>query len=756
MSILNLAAYSLLAFSAPEINHNSNLNQVDANAINVSSIASASANIDIFAAHIEKIKQSLPSGLKMRLPSGTLLNKNTKNYTVEVSSVSQSRSTVNLYNCEQQQYTCLVGSFSVASTTSNEALQDFQQYQRVATPLVLKNNIQAYLLHDRNLEGNAKFSSVMWLQDGNIYTVKFSPEGEISKIANSMVSATPIENLNGLNNNNEISYSTSVIAAPELDSTQKIEFSNRTQARDLQTEEYKPSPVLQQPTRLFNLETANQLQQGTFQLTTGFHQPIPEDKAPGTGYQIYYAAFDWAPTDKLQFGFAVDGFDDNINSRPIKGKVGNLTVISFAPSFKYQLFKDDKLSVAVSGSAEYMRLSTTPGLFNNFPPKSNATQTPVNLLVGTLQLPVTYNLNSTLQAHITPGAVFFPDKVNGADFFGTYMNLGTGLSWQASQQLNFYANANVPFGSGGNALDSKDGSIFKKVLWAVGTNYAVDPRVGVELYATNAFGKTPATSLLAFIPDGDQIVIGGNVRYLFDIGQNYASSFRPSRELTERDASLVLDGFTLSSASTLGADQVKLTAGLGTESASRFIFAYGAGNNLQIEGLVEQTAGGNKLSAEETGGSGVKIGPGAKIRFLDQSQGDPVSLSFKISGVGDLGTRGNLGTLYTELPILYQPSAQTALFFNPKAGFNGNIERWGIGVGINQAVSRNLQLIGEFTPVFSGQRSVWSAGVRYFKPSSNLAVDVYAGNAVGQTGLSTLVGEPGTNLGFNLHWLFKL
>lgn len=524
----------------------------------------------------------------------------------------------------------------------------------------------------------------------------------------------------------------------------------------MQTEDTKLNPILQQPTRLFNLETANQLQQGTFQITAGFHQPIPEDGTPGTGYQIYYAAFDWAPTDKLQFGFAVDGFDDNITSRPIKGKVANLTTVSFAPSFKYQLFKDEKLAVAVSGSLEYMRLATTPGLFNNLPARSNVRQIPVNLLVGSLQVPVTYNVNSTLQAHVTPGAVFFPDKVGGADFFGTYLNLGAGLSWQASQKLNFYANANLPFGSGGNAFNSKDSSIFKKVLWAFGTTYAVDPRVGVELYATNAFGKTPATSLLAFIPDGDQVVIGGNVRYLFDIGQNYASSFRETRQLSERDKSLVLDGFTLSSASTLGASQVKLTAGLGTELASRFIFAYGASNNLQIEGLVEQTAGGDKLSAAETGGSGVKIGTGAKIRFLDQSQGDPVSLSFRISGVGDLGTRGNLGTLYTELPILYQPNAQTALFFNPKAGFNGEIDRWGIGVGINQAISNNFQLIGEFTPVLSGQRSVWSAGVRYFKPSSNLAIDVYAGNAVGQTGLSTLVGEPSTNLGFNLHWLFKL
>jgi hypothetical protein len=227
--------------------------------------------------------------------------------------------------------------------------------------------------------------------------------------------------------------------------------------------------------------------------------------------------------------------------------------------------------------------------------------------------------------------------------------------------------------------------------------------------------------------------------------------------LSNRDKSLVLDGFTLSSASTLEADRVRLSGSWGTGGNRGFIFAYGVGNNLQLEAPVEQFGGGDKLSAQDTGGLGVKIGPGAKIRFLDQSQGDPFSLSFKILGVGDLGTRGNLGTLYTELPIVYQPSLQTALFFNPKAAFNGEIDkRWGLGLGINQALSGNLQLIGEFTPVFSGQRSVWSAGLRYFEPKSNLGLDVYSTNAVGQTGLGTLVAEPSINIGFNVHWLFKL
>jgi hypothetical protein len=76
-------------------------------------------------------------------------------------------------------------------------------------------------------------------------------------------------------------------------------------------------------------------------------------------------------------------------------------------------------------------------------------------------------------------------------------------------------------------------------------------------------------------------------------------------------------------------------------------------------------------------------------------------------------------------------------------------------LGINQVITDKLQWIGEFTPVFTGQRSVWSTGLRYLEPQANLGFDIYASNAIGQNGLAGLVGEPGTNVGFNIHWLFK-
>ncbi len=570
--------------------------------------------------------------------------------------------------------------------------------------------------------------------------------------------STPESDIDSISQSSKISNQASdlqpehTLTLPKKDNSESLTQFPASNSNQSQAEDNTPSLLLEQPTRLVNLETANQLPAGTFQLTAGTQQTLSADKNRGTGFQVYYIGVDWAKTDKLQLGFSIDSYDD-VLPRPINGQYPNLTISSFVPSIKYQLFKDENLAVSVAGAAGYTLLQTTPGFFNNRPSNPSANQISASVFTGALQFPISYNVNPKLQLHLTPGIAFFPNKVNGADFFGTFFNVGAGLSWQALDRLNLFANANLPFGSGGNSINSRN-NIDKQVLWTVGTRYTVDPRVAVEAYATNAFGATPTTGLLAFIPDGNQFIFGANLKYLFDSGKNYASSFREKPKLSHRDRSLMLDGFTLSSADTLEANIIKLTGSWGTRGNSGLTFDYSLSDNLQFQIPIEQYGGGDKLSSIQTGGPGVKIGPGAKIRFLNQSQGDPFSLSLKVLGVIDFQTKGDVGTLYTELPMVYQPNQQTALFFNPKAAFNGQITRTGLGLGINQAISDKFQLIGEFTPVFSGQKSVWSAGVRYFEPQANLGLDAYVSNAIGQNGLGGLVGN-GTSVGFNVHWLLR-
>ncbi|NJM19007.1 MAG: porin [Richelia sp. RM2_1_2] len=523
-----------------------------------------------------------------------------------------------------------------------------------------------------------------------------------------------------------------------------------TQAKDLQIKR-NSSPLEQPPTRLFNLETANQLPKGSVQFTAGSHQANPADNRRGnTGYQNYYTSLDWGTTDKLQLSVAAQFFDDPTKTQ-INGTFPNLTVASFAPSAKYQVFKNERLKVAVSGAVELLELSSDPGLFNTTNKKSSE-----YFGIGKVEVPVTYNANQKLQLHFTPGVVFYPDKVKGADFYGTFVNLGAGISWQSSEKLNLFANGNLPLGPGGNTLNSQDNSISRKLLWTAGTRYAINPRAGIEVYGTNAFGATPTTSLLSFIPDGNEVIFGANVKYIFDFGQNYASSFgnKPDIPLSNRDKQLLLDGLTLSSASTLSPDQIRLTAGLTSGGNAKLNLMYGLANDLQLEIPIEQFGNDDNLSSSESFGNATKFGAGAKLRFLNQAQGDPFSLSLKVKGVRD-SKRPRVGTLSAEMPIVYQNSNTTALFFNPKAAFYRQQERFGLGLGINQVLSNKLQLIAEITSV-PGHELIWSTGLRYFESGADLGLDIYASNTSGQNGIGGLVADTSTNIGFNVHWLFRL
>jgi hypothetical protein len=741
MHKFSLAALTVLFLAVPKISYAANnpIAQENQEDTSNNSVALDTNNTEI---ETEKIRTSLPDALVMRSPSRIFED---NKYFLEVSdNKSEESLTVEIYKCKEGGKDCLLGSLTAAKKT-RETNNLVEEYKQTAEKVTLNNQAQGFLLDvsDSQLKSSKLLSkSILWEQDNQIYIVSVRDE-EASKIIEFASLIAEGEVIRGVKQAPK-NYS----IKPEQE--EKPVYFSSTEAKDLEAE-YKPSPLQFPPTRLVNFETANQLPQGTFQLTAGTHQASPgSSPGAGTGYQTYYAKIDWGVSDKLQLGFAVDFFDD-VTIREVNGRFPALTEASFAPNFKYQLHKDDKLAIGVAGSLELFRLSTDPGLFNN-----GREKTPNLYTIGSLQVPVSYNFNKKIQLHLTPGIAVFPDKVNGADFFGSFFNIGAGVSWRPSDRLNVFANANFPVGDGGNTFNSKDNSISQKVVWTLGGQYTFNPRAAVEGYITNAFGATPTTSLLAFIPDGDEVLVGANVKYLFDFGQNYASSFRKRKllPLSDRDKSLLLDGLTLSSASTLPPDTILLRGGLDSNGARRLHFSYGLANDLQLELPAEQFGGGDSLTLTETAGPGVKFGPGAKLRFLDQAQGDPFSLSVKLLGTRDFGRRPRLGTLFAEVPVTYQTNPQTAFFFNPKAAFNGQITRVGVGLGVNYALSNNLQLIGEFTPVFTGQRSVWSTGVRYFEAKSNLGLDVYASNAIGQSALGGLVGESGTNVGFNVNWMF--
>ncbi|MEM9448122.1 MAG: hypothetical protein AAGA75_06275 [Cyanobacteria bacterium P01_E01_bin.6] len=514
----------------------------------------------------------------------------------------------------------------------------------------------------------------------------------------------------------------------------------------LRTGTLDQSPLERPPTRLFNLETANQLPAGSVQLSAGFHSTLT-DNTPGTGNQVYYGDVTWGIRDDLQLSFIGQAFDDP-PQEAIDGSLANITLLSFASSVKYRLINEERFSLGVLGSVELLSLSSP--LFD--------TDDSEEEVIGALQVPLTYAVSPELQFHLTPGVSFFPGEFSDSDFYGTTFTLGAGVSWQPSERWLLYSTLNIPIGPGGNAIDSDDANIERRLVWSVGTRYNVTPKVGVDLYATNGFGVTPATSILSFIPDGDDAILGIRLNYAPDGRSTYRSSFRqtPFVPLSDRDRQLLVDGFTVTTANTVQPGSVALSTGFGSNGNYSVSLAYSPDQDFQIEGMLEEFGSEDEVSDEDSAGDDLKYLLGARIRLLDQVQGDPFSLAARVLGGRDTDSDGQTGILFFDVPLTYQVNSRAALFLNPKVAAFSSEFRVGIGLGVNYEVIRGLQLIGEVTPVIDGENgepTVWAAGARYQIPRTSVNLDLYATNAIGRNGLGTLAAEPGARFGFNVNWI---
>ncbi|MGB3496293.1 MAG: hypothetical protein WBA57_26430 [Elainellaceae cyanobacterium] len=522
---------------------------------------------------------------------------------------------------------------------------------------------------------------------------------------------------------------------------------------DLEIADHRPdgrSPIQRPQPRLFNLETANFLEEGALQLRVGAHQTFMGDRPDsGTGDEVYDGSIDYGVFDDLQIGITANFFDDPPN-RAVDGELPNVRLFSIAPHVKYQIVDQERLAIALHGAVEFLLIEAEPGLFNDTRDDEFA-----SVVAGTLQAPLTFNASPDIQLHFTPGIAFTPGEVNGGDFYGTFFNIGTGISWQPSDRVSLYGTLNAPLGPGGNTVDSDDGDIVRQLVWAVGARYAVTPRVGVDLYGTNAFGTTPTTGLLSFIPDGNQTTVGVALTYTPETGLGYGSSFREgdAPPLSDRDTQLLVDGLTLTTANTLQPGMVSVGVGAGFGDRFNVDLAYSPDEDFQIEASLDEFGAEDNVSSDDSGGTDLKYMLGARVRLLDQRRGDPVTLSARLMGGRDTGANNQVGVLFTELPVLYEATEHLALFATPKAAFFADQSRIGLGLGINYALPHGFQLIGEVTPVIDGEPTVWSAGARYHHPDTNLGVDVYVTNSIGRNGLGSLVGESGASVGVNLNWL---
>lgn len=370
-----------------------------------------------------------------------------------------------------------------------------------------------------------------------------------------------------------------------------------------------------------------------------------------------------------------------------------------------------------------------------------------------LAVPFTADIGDRWQFNFSPTVAFFRDESavffsrtpdDEESSFGTVFGLGGGASYQVNSRLFLFSDVFFPL-TGNNSINRASGEPDQAIVYNGGLRYLTNPRLGLDLYATNTFASYAPLSLTA---DRDFLGIGANLVFMPDAiasNRKYSDRFEPT--VTESE-SLTTDGVGFFDGGTLPSGKLTVQLQGGSQGV---LTAIRYGLLKDFEGGVFLDYVGNEVDESEQGISG-------KIRLLNQAENAPVTVSAGVTASltnepfinfinndtdsfdnldldksvpiftpgGDEGRRGKLIILTFALPINYEISQNASVWATPILAY---VQREGLEIGgfnlggaiaLNQEVSFTGEVganfVGEGNSFIDGQledRIPWTVGVRW-------------------------------------------
>jgi len=571
-------------------------------------------------------------------------------------------------------------------------------------------------------------------------------------------------------------------------------------------------------TRLFGFETATPLQQEELVIHGGinsFNNPNSPQLLFGGGNELnnrsndVQGGIDYGITDTVQLSLGVAGKDDTVFSNLVADQTSLQFLYSAIPlQAKWQVYKQDHLSAAAVVGAEF------PGQFlvvapndalqaniENLSSSSNARKVvfssdPRGLIAGStgfvaeddsiafsVAVPVSYQLTDQLRLHFNPQLSFFPDSIpvvggqgnvaslaeanlgfddGRLDYYGTILGFGFGFDYRFSSFLQFAADV-TPVIAGRNSGGSGDDSLFvARPVWNVGLRFAPNSRTGVSLYATNRFGPLTASPSNLLAQAGRDIGFGLDFTYLPDLTGDYEINVRNT--YPEGQAFLSpLAGFP---SATLPINSVIYQLGYGSRDQ--------VAANIRIGILDDLELALNRTSLE-TPEVPVETSLFGRLALLPDNGSTNLTAAL---GVGAAYTETkNISedagfSVYADLPVTLKVLKRLSFSATPKIlipQFVNLDPTFAITLGATWNVAERTQLIGQYTPILTGDNQIQSprlpalelglqgrtaiyrVGIRQLFPTGNslYAVDVYFGNSAGDYGLQgiSVLPDGGTRFG---------
>ncbi len=713
------------------------------------------------------ISSSLPPGQAMRLPSANWLNARVgqpDTRYIKVIPANQSSLTVNIFSCPEQIQSCLVASVAVSDRKLVTTAKQLKQYQTSATPIALSQSLRAYLFT------NSESSSIVWEQQGQVYTVKQRSPQNLMATAREIANSPLIK---------------STKALPATVSEGLREAAPRQLLAQSTPKPEKNSPLT---TRHPVLTTAEQLNQGEILVNFRYRQSFPSGNAADTGLTGQpTVGVTWGVTDNLELTLDAQTVDNSGPGRQGSFDVKRINADDTSPNFfqeitfqgKQRIWENQSGTQAISGVvAVSTGLQGRPYRFTNPTTGAIADQGRNSGLVTSLEIPYTISPSDRLQLTLSPKIAFLPDShalyfrtpPTADSDFGTTFGVAGGITYRLLPRLLLWGDAFVPF-TGNNSINRETGLPARTVAFNAGLRYLVNPRLATDVFVSNTLGNTGAMSVIG---DRAYTSLGLGVTFLPGVtgaNRSYAQSFGTTQE--PQPSSLA--GFAFLDGGTVASNQAVLNLAGGSQGILTSL-RYGILDDLEFGIFLDYVSG--IIDESEFGFSG-------KIRFLHQADGDPFTLSgvatlarsnnvlinlindnrneFEQRGLDKGGfafsneSDGELFIITLSAPFHYQFTSGSALWFTPTLGYiqRNGLQIAGFNLGGSLALSRDLDAIAEaginFTSdgnAFTGDNLEnvipWTVGLRW-QPSDLFGIsentpqlEAYLTNRVGSSPFETL------------------
>ncbi|MGB5637251.1 MAG: hypothetical protein WBM86_31325 [Waterburya sp.] len=539
---------------------------------------------------------------------------------------------------------------------------------------------------------------------------------------------------------------------------------------DLAEQDSEPTNIIFTPLgeQLFSQPTAKYLGSGEVLINlntrTFFFPDLVEGGVDDEDSAVNFnTGFSWGISDDLQLTLQFQHVD---SSSPVKqGEfISNRTEDNEAAmEFKGRIWKNAPETLALGGvvSASW----GTRGF--EFTKGGESTEINNRDIFVSLAVPFTADIGDRWQFNFSPTVAFFRDDSavffsrtpdDDDSSFGTVFGLGGGASYKVSSRFFIFGDVFFPL-TGNNSINRGSGKPDQAIVYNAGLRYLTNPRLGLDVYATNTFASFAPLSLTA---DRDFLGVGANLVFMPDAipaNRKYSDRFQPTATKSE---SLTTDGFGFFDGGTLPSGTLNIQLQGGSQGALTAI-RYGLLKDFEGGIFLDYVAG--EVDESEQGISG-------KLRFLNQGENAPITLSAAVTAGltnepfinfiendtdafddrdldksvpiftpgGDDGQKGKLIILTFALPINYDITQNTAVWVTPIFAYvqREGLELGGFNLGGAIAVSQEVSFTGEVGANFFGEgnsfidgqledRIPWTVGVRW-QPLSLLGKEPRADN----------------------------